>query len=255
MFKTGFNLSFGHPATDVCSTCNAYKAKIGSPELDDEQKRQESAMFILHRRQARTFYTSLNSVSDDSVTVCLDIMENLVLLKTPVRQSHYSRQLYLYVLGIVLHEGESSAQGKENVQLYVWGEHQNKKDSNMVASALHDCLTTVFKDSISRVNQLRVFRDSCYGQSKNIRMLSMLFALAKRLSVKVSFTFPVRGHSFLPADRVFGRIERDIRRQEMILMPADCHEILQRYGTVQVYQKDWTALDFKSAATQHTAVF
>ncbi|KAK3803846.1 hypothetical protein RRG08_029438 [Elysia crispata] len=80
----------------------------------------------------------------------------------------------------------------------------------------------------------------------------MLFALTKRFSVKVSFTFPVRGQSFLPADRVFGRFEKDIHRQETILMPADYHEILQRHGTVHFYQKDWTALYFKSAATQHT---
>ncbi|KAK3780010.1 hypothetical protein RRG08_029706 [Elysia crispata] len=35
-------------------------------------------------------------------------------------------------------------------------------------------------------------------------------------------------------------------------MTADYHENLQRHGTVHVYQKDWTALDFKSAVTQHT---
>ncbi|KAK3764439.1 hypothetical protein RRG08_040035 [Elysia crispata] len=122
MFETDFNLGFGHPATDVCSTCIAYKAKIRSPELDDEQKRQECAMFILHR-----------------------------------------------------------------------------------------------------------------------------------LSVKVSFTFLVPGHSFVPADRVFGRIERDICRQETILMPADYHEILQRHGTVHVYQKDWTALDFKPTVLPPTS--
>ncbi|KAK3803845.1 hypothetical protein RRG08_029437 [Elysia crispata] len=119
VFKTDFNLGFGHPTTDICLTCIAYKAKIRSPDIDDEQKRQESAMFILHRQQARTFYTSLNSVSGGSVTVCLDIMEHLVLPKSPVGQSYYSRQLYLYVLGIVRYEGESSTKGKENVQLYV----------------------------------------------------------------------------------------------------------------------------------------
>ena len=92
-------------------------------------------------------------------------------------------------------------------------ENQNKKDSNMVASALNHYFVNVATDEILTHRELWLFSDSCCGQNKNI--LSMHFALKRQKfpNVNIEYTFPVRGHSFLPADRVFGRIEQDIRKK------------------------------------------
>ena len=60
--------------------------------------------------------------------------------------------------------------------------------------------------------------------------------------------FPVRGHSFLPADRVFGRIEQDIRKQATILLPEEYISILSHQGSVHRYLQDWQSFDFKGAA-------
>ena len=99
----------------------------------------------------------------------------------------------------------------------------------MVASALHHYLGNVVRDELAHYRVLRLFSDSCYGQNKNINVLSMLLALRKQTipHLTMDYYFPVRGHSFLPADRVFGRIERDIKRQDTILLPADYVDILQ----------------------------
>lgn len=37
----------------------------------------------------------------------------------------------------------------------------------------------------------------------------------------IQITFPVRGHSFLPADRVFGQVEKLLRKQPTIIHKTD----------------------------------
>ena len=127
VFMYNFNLAFGHPAVDICSTC------LKNPSITDQEKQELSAMYILHRRRARRFYECLNNVQD-SFTVCFDIMENLVLPKCPIVL--FPTALYACFC-IVHHLGYNQPQGKDDIHLYVWMENQNTKDSNMVASALN----------------------------------------------------------------------------------------------------------------------
>lgn len=47
---------------------------------------------------------------------------------------------------------------------------------------------------------------------------------------------------------VFGRIEQDIRKQDIILLPDEYFNILTKHGSVYVYGKDWESFDHKAAA-------
>ena len=87
-------------------------------------------LYMLHRRRSRVFYNLLNDVKN-SVTICFDMMENMVLPKSPIGQSYYSRQLYLYLFGVVVHGGRNSEQSKDDIHMHVWGKHENRKDSNI----------------------------------------------------------------------------------------------------------------------------
>ena len=66
--------------------------------------------------------------------------------------------------------------------------------------------------------------------------------------LRMDWYFPVRGHSFLPADRVFGRIEQEIRKKDCILLPAEYDEILSHHGTVLKYKEDWSVSQYREAA-------
>ncbi|MGL4695156.1 hypothetical protein, partial [Enterococcus larvae] len=88
-------------------------------------------------------------------------MQNQVLPKSPISQTFYSRQLYLYVFGVVRHRGRGQDQRKEDIHLFTWLESENKKDSNMVASALLYYLGTVVQHELREHNTLRLFSDSC----------------------------------------------------------------------------------------------
>ena len=243
IFVYGSNLAFGHPSKDVCSTCVKFRIAVRDPDLTPDEKREKILLYTLHRCLARQFYNLLNNV-EDSYTVCFDVMENLVLT---IEQTYYSRQLYFYVFGIVHHHGRGGPQQRADVHLYTWLEHQNAKDSNMIASVVRDYLGSLTRAEISQTPSLRLFSDSCYGQNKNIILLSMMFPLCSKQYPQhtVDYYFPIRGHSFLSADRVFGRVEQDIRQEETILLPAEYVEILEMHGVVHEYGKDWQCYDFK----------
>ncbi|KAK9675107.1 hypothetical protein QE152_g40632, partial [Popillia japonica] len=63
---------------------------------------------------------------------------------------------------------------------------------------------------------------------------------------QITLTFPVRGHSFLPTDRVFGRIEKKLRKIGVILNAEEYIEIYKEVGTVKKLGIDWTIKDFKA---------
>ncbi|CAH1102789.1 unnamed protein product [Psylliodes chrysocephalus] len=92
--------------------------------------------------------------------------------------------------------------------------------------------------------------NGCAGQNKNSYvMYALALWLSKSAPVileEIRVTFPVRGHSFLPADRVFGRLEKKFRQIEVILNAEEYIEIYKEVGTVKELGTDWTIKDFKA---------
>ncbi|PSN33623.1 hypothetical protein C0J52_20104 [Blattella germanica] len=62
--------------------------------------------------------------------------------------------------------------------------------------------------------------------------------------------FPVRGHSYLPADRAFGIMEKELRRYSEVLTPEDYHNLYRNVGKVSVLGTDWQVQDFKSFSSK-----
>ena len=246
IFMYDFNLAFGQPAKDVCSTCVKHRIAINNPDSSPEEKRDKLLMYTLHHRRARQVYHSLNDVAD-SFTICFDVMENLLLPKSAIGQTYYSWHLYLYVFGVVCHRGRGEPQSRHDINLYTWMESENSKDSNTFASALQHFLTKVAQEDLCQFQSLRLFSESCYVKNKNINVLAILFALRSQLypQLDIQYFFPIRGHSFLPADRVFGRVEQDIRKQPTILLPEEYVSILRKHGNVHQYGKDWQCYNLK----------
>ena len=66
---------------------------------------------------------------------------------------------------------------------------------------------------------------------------------------EIIIVFPVRGHSYLPADRVFGRVEKDLRKHDRIILTSDYTNIYKTFGNVFEFGKDWNVYDLKSLLT------
>lgn len=64
----------------------------------------------------------------------------------------------------------------------------------------------------------------------------------------VELLFPMVGHSFLPPDRVFSRIEKAIKEKEVIADPTYYVKVFTEYGTV--IPMTGLVHDWKSATAQ-----
>lgn len=139
--------------------------------------------------------------------------------------------------------------------IYTWTENEAPRGSNEVCSALIDFLSVLeekIQDGPERPNKLRLFSDACSGQNKNRTIVSSLlhYANTNQTFSSVQHFFPIRGHSYMPPDRVFGRMEQVFRKKEKIETPEEYRSIFSDYGTVKVLGVDWHVKDFKSCSSK-----
>lgn len=248
VFNTNFNIGFKAPATYVCSTCTMLKESIKT-EKDADRRQTLMNRLVVHKRRAKAFFKLLREGQPNTITMSIDCQKNMAVPKLFDQAAYFSRQISFYNFGVV--EGTSkSALAKENVFLYVWGENDRPKGSNEIASAVYHRLCNLNIDCI------RLFADGCGGQNKNTILMTMcsywLTSKAPHNIKKMEIIFPVVGHSFIPPDRVFARIEKSVKSKESIVSPAEYIEIFEKFGTiVKLGAEDCPVLDFKSEANKY----
>lgn len=234
IFNNCYNLGFGSPRTDVCSNCLQYDELIKTYEKsgDDQKKSDALIQKRVHKLRAKAFFQLVKEEEDGMITLCFDCQKNCPIPKLPDQSTYYSRQLYLYNFTIV--QGSSKAKlSPENTFAYCWTEDTFAKSSNEIASAVYHRLCSTDWTGISKV---RLIADGCGGQNKNTTMVGML---AKWLTnnapsniKNIQLIFPVVGHSFIPPDRVFGIIEKDVRKREIIKNAEGYMDIIKNYSTI-----------------------
>ncbi|XP_069354654.1 uncharacterized protein [Maniola hyperantus] len=246
IFNREFNLGFGTPNTDACSTCIELNERI-KKENDRIKKNELMTALRVHKLRAKAFFKMLQEQKDDMITFSFDCQKNSPLPRIPDQSAYYSRQFYLYNFTIV--QGSSKDKLNKNTTFaYTWTENEFGKTANQIASAVYDRLN---KTNLSGITIIRLFADGCGGQNKNSIMLSMLSQwLLKNVSVKrIEIIFPVTGHSFMPPDRVFGNIEKVLKKREVIIQPEEYCDIISSNATV-TNLKDIIILDFKRATQE-----
>lgn len=246
IFNTKFNIGFNSPHTDVCSKCLELSSKI-KHEKNMETKTSLVTERNIHKQRAKAFFDLLKEERQDLITLSYDCEKNLVLPKVPDQICYYKRQLYLYNFTVV--KGSSKQKLKtDNVFIHTWLETDRPKSANEISSAVYDTLSNLtIEDSVS---EIRLMSDGCGGQNKNICMISMCikwFASAPRNIKKLQLIFPITGHSFIPPDRVFGKIEKVLKKQDTIISPDYYYDTFQETGIVKKLGTDWVAYDWKES--------
>lgn len=254
-FHENFQLHFGRPQVDTCITCEDMSLKLKSQVLGDEAKRVAAAEKIVHQRRAKNFYNALKATAeeckhrDDLVGLAFDFMQNLQLPEIPVQDLFYLSQLSVSVFCITDLKTEKSF-------LYIYHEGIAAKGPNEVCSFLMDYI----RNHISvEAKELRLFSDNCPGQNKNHCLIRMCMGLVEsgRFS-KIEQIFPVRGHSFLPCDRVFGTIKRKLRKHDRVYNVHEYTELIilssasNAFAVKEVKTED--ILDFKNWWPKHYKV-
>lgn len=245
-FEQNYNIGFGTPSTDVCSFCLMHKETIKFSQDPDEKIKLQTELTV-HKAKAKAFFDALRTDVEGTKILSYDCQKNLILPKLPDQSSYYLRQLYYYNFTVC--EGLSTdKQTQNNTFCYIWTENDYQKGSNQIASAIYHRLCNT---NLEGITTIKLVSDGCGGQNKNSIMVGMVCTwLAKDSpeSVKnVTLLFPVVGHSFIPPDRVFGRIEKEIQKRENIVNPQEYVDIFSGVGTVCNLGTDVQVYDWKSA--------
>lgn len=246
VFIFTYNLGFGTARTDVCSTCEQKRNSMKACE-DATVKLRLALELLLHKNEARKFYRLLKApIEDSTAAFAVDMMQNQPLPKLAIGEAFYARQVWQYLLGIVRHFGADSRQRREDCYLYTWTEHEAGKGSNEIASALADFFRH-FVNENPHIATIRLFSDSCAAQNKNYSLLVVFAGLARELNVTFELNYPVAGHSFLPADRLFGRLEKTLRRYDTLLTPQEYYPLFETVANVRILNRDWFTYCFQEA--------
>ncbi|XP_046683195.1 uncharacterized protein LOC124369303 isoform X1 [Homalodisca vitripennis] len=184
------------------------------------------------------------------------MQKNLPLPKLPDQICYYSRQLYCYNLTVV--SGTScgkNALDKNKVYIYTWTENEMCKSSNEVASAVfHELDSKLTEGEFDSVHTIRLVADGCGGQNKNSIVLTMCLFWFNRSPANINrmeIIYPITGHSFMPSDRVFGGIEREINKKEKIVKVEEYHESFSGHGTVKNLGEHWENFDWKTQTKEY----
>lgn len=249
IFTGNFNLGFGHPRQDVCSYCSELSVKIKT-ENDNEKKEELSNELKSHQIFSKIFSKTMLTVKPGSINVSFDMMQNQAIPKLSVTDTFYSRQIWLYNLTFVINFSNSE-QSPENCHLYTWLESESARGPNEVCSILLHFLG-ILEDRVrkeSSITVLNLFSDSCSAQNKNqFIVATLLYYMNTKNTIfeRINHIFPVRGHSYMPPDQVFGRIEKCLRKEEIIVSPHQYYDIFKKFTTVHVLNKDYVMYDIKN---------
>lgn len=246
-FKDNYNFRFGRPQVDVCGQCEELGTKLKSKTLNDSAKRVAAAELLIHKRRGKKFYSKMREVTElckgskDKAAIVFDYMQNIPLPKTPVQEMFYYRKLWHYVFCI--HDIS-----RDKSTFYTYHEGLAKKGPNEVCTFIAHYIETFMPPE---VKELYVFSDACGGQNRNHTLIRMLLTLTISGRFKIIHQyFPVRGHSFLPCDRNFATVKRNMRSQDRIYATEKYDELIsmaQKAGNpFVVYQvQNDEILDFK----------
>nr|CAH7750010.1 unnamed protein product [Callosobruchus chinensis] len=248
-FCTYYNICFGTPATDVCSRCVELAERI-KREKCAEAKNKLIIEKRIHMLKSKAFFNKLREESPTMITFSFDCQKNLVNPKVQDQIAYYSRQLYTYNFTVVKGSSHSKL-NKENVTIYTWMEHEYRKGSNEIASAVFHTLSSC---DLSAYSKIRLCADGCGGQNRNSTMIAMCMYFLKNIAPHnlkcIEIVFPIRGHSFLPSDRVFGTLERKLKKMPEITNPQTYIDLFKEHGAV--YQlKACSVKDWKSVAQDY----
>lgn len=216
MLNANYNIAFGTPLTDCCSTCLRFKEQL-KLTTSAEKRHKLTTENRVHLLKAKAFFRLLKYPKPNTVSFSFDCQKNLALPRLPDQAAYFSQQINYNNFTIVF--GTSKTQlTPANVYAYLWTEVDTQKNANTIASAVRHALSShTFDPSVTKIN---LFADGCGGQNKNTTMMTMLaYWLLKESPEnikKIELTFPIVGHSFIPPDRVFGLIEKEVKKKPLL---------------------------------------
>ena len=219
-----FNVKIYVPKKDTCSTCDEVNAKLKS-KLDEKTRIALKTADENHKDRAKVARELLNGKTNESknsdnkvLVFTFDLQRTLPLPYINTSVTFYKRQLWLYNLGINL-------RCKNKGFMFIWNESEGKRGSNEIMSCIYDFLMNSI--SLANYEKIHTFSDGCAGQNRNKTMISFMSYIVETTNISEwTHSFMESGHSFLPNDTDFGRIERAKKRALNIFSPNEYKDLM-----------------------------
>lgn len=222
IFTEEFNIGFKKPKTDTCKDCDSMRIDLEQAKKDeDETKIKEISVSIQkhHLKAAAGFKFIQDAPNDkDALVLTFDLQQALPLPKLSTGPAFYKRKCFCYNLSI--HDCSSNTG-----YFYYWDETTASRGSDDIAS----CILKHFDQQNIHCDKLIVISDNCCGQNKNWAIVALWLKLLASGRVKsVQHVFPTVGHTMLPSDRDFGRVEQYVRDHiQFVYSPEEWGEVLK----------------------------
>jgi len=217
-----YNVGIYIPKKDTCNKCDELKIKLQSTE-DEEQKHISQKLMEEHQKRAQDARKLLQDRSKEAknngnlLSFSYDLQKTQPIPYLNTNRAYYTRQLSLFNLGI---NRFSDNKG----YMCIWHEGEGKRGSTEVAS----CILEFLKNNpMSEIKQIHTFSDSCGGQNRNKNMIAFKMWCCHEFQIdEWQHSYMESGHSFLPNDQNFGKIELRKKRSTGIHTMKEWKEII-----------------------------
>ena len=207
------HLKFQQPGSDLCETCEEFKAKLKVVKSDADEYEKVQVQYEDHQKAAkleRQHYNDNINKSKDDLTmahVCYDWAQNVFIPYSPqqVGSIYFKSAFSVHLFGVCKTEG-----GQNHQLNFVIGEGELPKGTSKGANTtINMVYYALQKFALSGKKQLQITCDNCSGQNKNNLSLwfwSWLVMLGWYEDITVNFMVP--GHTKFICDSFFGHIKK-----------------------------------------------
>ncbi|PKK61413.1 hypothetical protein RhiirC2_791838 [Rhizophagus irregularis] len=226
------NLKFQSPASDLCETCEEFKAKMRTAKSDIDKFNIIKNQFEEHQEKAdleRQHYNNNIEKSKHDLSIahiCYDWAQNVTVLYSPqqVGSIYFKTAYAVHLFGVCKTEGGENKQIK-----FVIGENEFPKGvakgANTTLNMVYQAIKTFAKEGKKNLN---ITCDNCIAQNKNNLSLffwSWLCMLGWYDNITINFMVP--GHTKFICDSFFGQI-KIIYRNNKVNTIDDIEEIVNK---------------------------
>ncbi|CAH2217449.1 jg19649 [Pararge aegeria aegeria] len=225
IFYADFNLKCKKLKKDTCNKCDQLFNQISNAKTEQEQEDAKTER-LKHLERAEMLRNQMNQDFIDARNIpdveCLtfDLEKTLPLPRIPTNVAFYKRQLWLYNSGI---HSASDDVG----HCYVWVEGEAGRGAQEVGSCLVKYIKTKLQPS---VKNLILWSDCCGGQNRNIKIVLLLktvLSCCHSTLESITFRFLESGHTFLPNDTDFSKIETALKHHQRIYTAEEYIDIFK----------------------------
>jgi hypothetical protein len=234
IFVTEFNLHFHQPLKDTRQKCDKFQMLLKCNPDD----RTTAVQRELHLRKAEKVRDKTHNVtalaSELRAVFTFDLQKTLIYPVVTASVAYYKRQLSVFNFGI--HNMADHSAG-----MFMWNESVASRGANEIGSCLlkyveQKVCTKQSDDKPSLIQSVTAFSDSCGGQNRNFKIVTLLCYLVQHYKVEVTLHFMQSGHSFLPNDADFGVIEKSKKTAGDIFLPVDWEKKVAKARRVKPFE-------------------